>query len=105
MFLQIVAANETAGGGGFGYYLYGLIGLLIIFVAVVWIVFPFLVNAKFNELIREVRAMRGEMRGLKTEEPLSREATASQGKKSPPIPVPTPRQSEAATAPEVYRID
>lgn len=52
---------------GAGYYPLGIFGLIlgfsVLFVAVVWIVFPFLVNAKFNQLIREMRGLRADLKG------------------------------------------
>jgi hypothetical protein len=99
--LQILAVT----GGGYDYYFTGIFGAVIVIAGIVlivcWIALPFIIITKFNDLIREVRALRGEVRGQKTE-------TEHRDAKVPPTleeKKAVPRQSEATTAPDIYRID
>jgi hypothetical protein len=90
--LQMLATADD----GYGYYFTGLLGLVIVFVSIVWIAFPFLVNAKFNELIREVKTLRGEMQKKGAVEAANVQRSTSN------VQRPMEEKKEEST---VYRID
>ena len=69
--------------------------------------FPFIVNHKMNDLLREAKETNKYLKYLaetKSGE-LARHPTPASVPPTPPVPPATPRQIEAATAQEVYRID
>jgi len=103
--LQMLAAADD----GYGYYSTGLLGLvigfMILFVSIVWIVFPFLVNAKFNQLIREVKALRGEMQKKGAAGAANVQRSTSNVQRPTEEKAEAPRRSAATTAPDTYRID
>ena len=100
---------------------YGIVGMLlalaVAIVVIIWILFPFIVNAKFNELIREVRALRtdvntqrsGESRGIQAPPTLKKEPppmSAKEGKPHTSAVVYTERDVERVLkSPDVYKID
>ena len=63
--MMFLAGNDDFGFGGF---VAGIIGIGILMLAVCWIVFPFIVITKFNDLIRDVRARRVEVKTKQNEE-------------------------------------
>ena len=88
----------------------GLLGLAMLVIGIVWVVFPFIVVEKFNHLIRLSRAIMKEQQAsnamlgeIRDRQPEVKGQNSEA--KPPPAPAGTPRQSEATTAPEVYRID
>jgi hypothetical protein len=92
-FLQVLADENS------GYYFTGIVGLVIgvlaLALCLLWLFFPFIVITKFNDLIREVRALRGEIRKENADPPKADQRPMEEGKKPPPVP---------AAKEEVYRI-
>jgi hypothetical protein len=93
----LLAQTDTSGPmlftGIFGW----LVAFLTLFVAIVWIIFPFLVNSKFNTLIREMRNLRAELKTRRDEDKAGKPAA------TPKIAGDTP--AATAAGPAVYRID
>jgi hypothetical protein len=100
----------------------GLIFVGLLLVGLVWLFFPFIVNSKMNELIREIRGLRKDLKDQGTigNEHLEKIATRT-GRISPvagenvqrptsnvqqrPMEDPPSRKAMAGEEPEVYRID
>jgi hypothetical protein len=87
--MMFLADND----GVFGGLAAGIIGIGILMLALCWIVFPLIVVAKFNVLIREVRALRGDIQKGK-EENVQRPTLNVQS-----------RIEEKKPEPAVYKID
>ena len=61
LFLLAQRTTDAAYGLGIGSL---IVGFLMLFVSIVWIIFPFMVNAKFNELLTVQRHATTEIQRL-----------------------------------------
>jgi hypothetical protein len=91
----------------------GLVFVGLLLVGLVWLLFPFIVNSKMNELIREIRGLRKDMHSqVQLGNELLEQIAARTGRIAPPpVPPASPKDDghrpplQEEKPPEVYRID
>jgi len=96
-----LAQADNSGAFFFTGIIGSILGFSVVFVAVVWIVFPLIVNSKFNALIREVRNLRTELKMRRDADRAERDEENAQRRTSNA----QSRMEEKRPEPTVYKID
>ena len=105
----LLAQSRTIENAG-----YGLVGFGILFLALAWVLFPFIVNGKLNSLIREARSAREETAAASKEANFYLKAISDrlhlgemkvENAKRPTPTAQRPMEEKTTAEPEVYRID
>jgi len=92
--IQFIAAVDDQIGGGLGL----IFGFLVLFVGVVWILFPFLLLSKCNAIINQLKELASLMHQIRQREAESSDHLAHIRTHYEPQPPPVPVTAEQSNA-------